>query len=337
MLKNNTKRDMCYIILSVFILLILLGVYFTFFNHKKDRNKENIIDNIDTNQYENINNNDVTKEAEVKNTKNYSSDIKIAYQNENDKENSKFEYLNDKNKNDYKWNDYIFETKTILTTMPDMDFTQFEELEENFYTLNITDSKIYNEFAEKYNFKKLNEIDFDNIFAQMIVMKDYDSLIKYEDIIKGEEFMSNTKVNYTLPVSKGGIVDTSEPFKYSCIIVYLPNYMMNIGYFNVIVQNEKIKINKETALDTAKAYLKNLKYKGCTNFLDMNYIRVTKAYENDFLTIEDKENPKENTNKKYTVWKVLSYSEEDPCTSAILYIDANTGKIIGGKINYATD
>ena len=28
-------------------------------------------------------------------------------------------------------------------------------MEENFYTLKITDSKIYNEFAEKYNFKKL--------------------------------------------------------------------------------------------------------------------------------------------------------------------------------------
>ena len=65
--------------------------------------------------------------------------------------------------------------------------------------------------------------------------------------------------------------------------------------------------------------------------------------ENCFVIIENsfrvhyKENPKEDTNKKYTVWKVLSYSEEDPCTSAILYIDANTGKIIGGKINYATD
>ena len=55
------------------------------------------------------------------------------------------------------------------------------------------------------------------------------------------------------------------------------------------------------------------------------------------MSIGDKENPKEDTNKKYAVWKVLSYSEEDPCTSAILYIDANTGKIIGGKINYATD
>ena len=113
--------------------------------------------------------------------------------------------------------------------------------------------------------------------------------------------------------------------------------MMSNDYFDVIVQNEKIKVNKETALNTAKTYLKNLKYKGCTNFSYLNYIRVVKAYKNDFLSIDDKENPKEDTNKKYTVWKVLSYSEEDPCTSAILYIDANTGKIIGGKINYATD
>ena len=141
--------------------------------------------------------------------------------------------------------------------------------------------------------QEINESDFDNIFAQIIVMKDSDSLIKYYDVIKGEEFMSDSKVNYTLPVSKGGIVDTSEPFKYSCVIAYLPNYMMSNGYFNVIVQNEKIKVNKETALNIAKSYLKNLKYKGCTNFLDLNYIRVSKAYENNFLNIEDKENPKE--------------------------------------------
>lgn len=338
MLKNYKKRSMYYMILSVFLLLILLGVYFAFFNYPRDSGKrKNTKDNRETNQYENINNNDVTKEAEEKHTKNYSSDAKIAYQNENDKENSTFIYLNDNNKNDYKWNDYILENKTILTTMPDIELSQFEELEDNFYTLKISDNKIYNEFAEKYNLKKLSESDFDNIFAQIIVMKDSDSLIKYDDVIKGEEFMSDSKVNYTLPVSKGGIVDTSEPFKYSCVIAYLPNYMMSNGYFNVIVQNEKIKVNKETALNIAKSYLKNLKYKGCTNFLDLNYIRVAKAYENNFLNIEDKENPKEDTNKKYTVWKVLSYSEEDPCTSAILYIDANTGKIIGGKINYATD
>lgn len=336
MLNDNKKIKMFYISLCILVLLILVGIYFIFFNQQKNNNnKENINENIESNQLEN--NNNIIEETEVKHTKNYSSETKIAYQNENDKENSTFVYLNENNKNDYKWNDYIFENKIILTTMPDIDFTQFEELEENFYTLKITDSKIYNEFAEKYNFKKLNESDFDNIFAQIIVMKDTDSLIKYGDVIKGEEFIADGNVNYTLPVSKGGIIDTSEPFKSSCIIAYLPNYMMSNDYFDVIVQNEKIKVNKETALNTAKTYLKNLKYKGCTNFSYLNYIRVVKAYKNDFLSIDDKENPKEDTNKKYTVWKVLSYSEEDPCTSAILYIDANTGKIIGGKINYATD
>ena len=33
--------------------------------------------------------------------------------------------------------------------------------------------------------QEINESDFDNIFAQIIVMKDSDSLIKYYDVIKG--------------------------------------------------------------------------------------------------------------------------------------------------------
>lgn len=243
---------MFYISLCILVLLILVGIYFIFFNQQKNsNNKENINENIESNQLEN--NNNIIEETEVKYTKNYSSETKIAYQNENDKENSTFVYLNENNKTDYKWNDYIFENKIILTTMPDIDFTQFEELEENFYTLKITDSKIYNEFAEKYNFKKLNESDFDNIFAQIIVMKDTDSLIKYGDVIRGEEFIADGNVNYTLPVSKGGIIDTSEPFKSSCIQLIFH------------------------ALNTAKTYLKNLKYKGCTNFSYLNYIRVVKV------------------------------------------------------------
>ena len=80
MLKNYKKRSMYYMILSVFLLLILLGVYFAFFNYPRDSGKrKNTKDNRETNQYENINNNDVTKEAEEKHTKNYSSDAKIAY------------------------------------------------------------------------------------------------------------------------------------------------------------------------------------------------------------------------------------------------------------------
>lgn len=330
--NNNEGKRLFYIILCILILLIV-WLSFSFLkckNYKK--NKGNINENIGANQIEN---NNVTKEIKESRTKNYSRDVKIAYENENDKENSKFTYLNNYNKNDYKWNDYIVENKTILTSMPDINLSKFEELEDDFYTLRVSDIENYNEFSETYNFKKLKDSDFDNIFVQIIVMKSSDRLIKYDDLIKGEEFIEN-KENYAFPVSKGGIVDISEPFKYSCVVVYVPNYM-NTHYFNVIVQNDNIKVNKDAAINTAKSYLKSLKYKGCSNFSYMNYIRIIKVYKNDFLITENKENPKEESDKKYTVWSISAFSQEDPCTFAAVYIDVNTGKIIGGKINYATD
>ena len=57
MLNDNKKIKMFYISLCILVLLILVGIYFIFFNQQKNNNnKENINENIESNQLENNNN-----------------------------------------------------------------------------------------------------------------------------------------------------------------------------------------------------------------------------------------------------------------------------------------
>lgn len=223
--------------------------------------------------------------------------------------------------------------------MPEIDFSKFIELDNEFCSLKITDYEIYKQYATNYNLRQLDKSDFENIFVEIIVRKDANKSINYSNIITGYEYVNNEE-NYTFLVGINGILDVTEDFKYPCLVAYFPNYMnkRNDGFnFKVMVKEGDIKITKEKALKIAQEYLNKLEYKGCGNFSYMDYVRIIKEYSNNFLSISDKENPKNNMDKKYMVWSVSAYSQDDPCTWANVYIDISTGNIIGGILNYATD
>lgn len=281
---------------------------------------------------------------EKSNIKNYNENVKIAYSDENNKNNSEFIYYNDSISNQYQWNSYIIENKVITKDMEEIDFSKFEKLDNEFYSIKITEAKVYNEYAKKYGFKELKESDFENIFVNIIIRKNTDYSINYDDIITGYENYDDTsnkgEKNYTLPVKTGGILDVDENFKYPCIVGYFPNYMYknyNSFYFKVLPIKNDIKISSDKALQIAKNYLKKLSYSGVDNFSDMDYLRISNEFENNFLNIEDKEHPIEDTSKQHTVWNISAYSIQDPCTWANVYIDVVSGKIIGGKLYFAMD
>lgn len=272
-------------------------------------------------------------------TKKYNKNLKIAYIDEINKENSKFVYSIESDDENYVWKDYIIENRTILNEMPEIDFSKFKELDNEFYSLKITNYEQYKEYATNYNLKQLEEYDFDNIFVEIIIRKNANNSIGYSDIIKGYEYIGNEE-NYTFPVEMTGLMDTTKEFKYPCIIGYFPNYMNQYYddfHFKVIVKENDIKISKEMALKKAQNYLSKLNYKGYGDFSYMDYVRITKEYSNNFLSTYEKENPIYNTDKKYMVWSISAYSNEDPCTWANIYVDINTGNIIGGILNFATD
>lgn len=329
------------IILTIVLIIVLFFSWFCYEASKVheyvDDNQNNVSYDIN-NDTEKLNENIVNNQTS-KDTKNYDKNLKVAYIDENDKENSKFIYSTESVNASYDWKDYIVVNKTILNEMPEIDFSKFKELDNEFYSLKITNYEQYKEYATNYNLKQLETSDFDNIFVEIIIRKNADNSIRYSDIIKGYEYIGN-KANYTFPVEIGGFLDVTKEFKYPCIVAYFPNYM-NENYddfhFKVIVKENDIKIPKEVALKTAQNYLSKLNYKGYDDFSYMDYVRITKEYSNNFLSTSDKENPINNTDKKYTVWSISAYSNDDPCTWANVYIDVNTGKIIGGILNFATD
>lgn len=329
------------IILTIVLIIVLFFSWFCYEASKVheyvDDNQNNVSYDIN-NDTEKLNENIVNNQTS-KDTKNYDKNLKVAYIDENDKENSKFIYSTESVNASYDWKDYIVVNKTILNEMPEIDFSKFKELDNEFYSLKITNYEQYKEYATNYNLKQLEASDFDNIFVEIIIRKNADNSIRYSDIIKGYEYIGN-KENYTFPVEIGGFLDVTKEFKYPCIVAYFPNYM-NENYddfhFKVIVKENDIKIPKEVALKTAQNYLSKLNYKGYDDFSYMDYVRITKEYSNNFLSTSDKENPTNNTDKKYTVWSISAYSNDDPCTWANVYIDVNTGKIIGGILNFATD
>lgn len=341
---NNVKILKWIITIMIFVPIILIVLFYSWFCYEASKVHE-YVDDTQNNVSYNINNNiensneNIVSNQIIKDTKNYDKSLKLAYVDENNKENSKFIYSTESDNISYAWKDYIVENKTILTEMPEIDFSKFQELDNDFYSLKIVNYEQYREYAEKYNLRQLETSDFNNIFVEIIVRKNKDNSIHYSDIIKGYEYIGN-KENYTFPVEIGGFLDVTEDFKYPCIVAYFPNYM-NENYddfhFKVIVKENDIKISKETALKTAQNYLSKLSYKGYGDFSYMDYVRITKEYSNNFLSTSDKENPINNTDKKYTVWSISAYSNDDPCTWANVYIDVNTGKIIGGILNFATD
>lgn len=281
---------------------------------------------------------------EKSNIKNYNENVKIAYSDENNKNNSEFIYYNDSISNQYQWNSYIIENKVITKDMEEIDFSKFEKLDNEFYSIKITEAKVYNEYAKKYGFKELKESDFENIFVNIIIRKNTDYSINYDDIITGYENYDDTsnkgEKNYTLPVKTGGILDVDENFKYPCMVGYFPNYMYknyNSFCFKVLPIKNDIKISSDKALQIAKNYLKKLSYSGVDNFSDMGYLRISNEFENNFINTEDKEHPIEDTSKQHTVWNISAYSIQDPCTWANVYIDVVSGKIIGGKLYFAMD
>ena len=341
---NNVKILKWTIIIMIFVPIILIILFYLWFFYEASKICDYVDDNQNSVSYDINNeieksNGNIVNNQTSKDTKNYDKNLKVAYIDENNKEDSKFIYSTEIDNTSYVWKDYIVENRTILSQMPEINFSEFKELDNQFYSLKITNYEIYKKYATNYNFKQLEENDFDNIFVEVIVRKSADNTINYSDIIKGYEYIRDEE-NYTFPVEIGGFLDVTEDFKYPCLVAYFPNYM-NKNYddfcFKVLVKENDIKISKETALKTAQNYLSNLTYKDYGDFSYMDYVRITKEYSNNFLYTTDKENPINNTDKKYMVWSISAYSNDDPCTWANVYIDINTGKIIGGILNFATD
>lgn len=183
--------------------------------------------------------------------KDFSNEVKIAYNDDYEgyskekKERSKvgFKYLDKTSRelilssssglkdHNYNYKNSIAENFTITKDMPEIDFSSWENLGNDYYALRLTDYSEYKKLYDNFGIRKLTNNDFKNIFVTIIVRKNTENSFSAEEVT-----VDANGVN--LNIKTGGLLDVTEEFKYPAMLVYTPNYM------NLTESNLKISVDK---------------------------------------------------------------------------------------------
>ena len=118
----------------------------------------------------------------------------------------------------YNYKNSIAENFTITKDMPEIDFSSWENLGNDYYALRLTDYSEYKKLYDNFGIRKLTNNDFKNIFATIIVRKNTENSFSAEEVT-----VDANGVN--LNIKTGGLLDVTEEFKYPAMLVYTPNYM----------------------------------------------------------------------------------------------------------------
>lgn len=118
----------------------------------------------------------------------------------------------------YNYKNSIAEEMIITNDMPEIDFSSWENLGNDYYALRLTDYSEYKKIFDYYDVKKLNESDFECIFATIIVRKNIAN-----SFIADEVTVDANGCN--LKITTGGALENNENLKYPAMIVFTPNYM----------------------------------------------------------------------------------------------------------------
>ncbi len=250
------------------------------------------------------------------------------------------------------WQDYIKLNIEINKNTPEIDFSKWNRIGDDFYSISLTKHSEYLKFMNNYNAQEINWETFKYAYPIIIVRRNAENSIHVGEI-------TNEKGQDYLHIYKGGYLDVTENFKYPAICVLVPNYRsLESSYLNIMLDGKdenlsedsneiqqainSAKNTKEQAYDIGKRYIDNFTY---DNFkfsnTDLKDVRMTNVYANNFLTANDKEyhsgNLVEDKTKTYWAWEITSYSDTDPCTYVIIYVDSQTGEIVAGKVLLAMD
>lgn len=144
------------------------------------------------------------------------------------------------------WKDSLVEKFSIDKDMPDINFSNWESLGDEFYCLRVTDYSEYKKLMNNFNIRKLTRFDFKNIFVIMIVRSNYENSFSAGEIVydngllykeRNSENKEEGPLNLTLPINIDGILDVAENAKYPGILVMVPNYMnLDNSFLKVIKQ-----------------------------------------------------------------------------------------------------
>lgn len=118
----------------------------------------------------------------------------------------------------YNYKNSIAENFTITKDMPEIDFSSWENLGNDYYALRLTDYSEYKKIYDYYGVKKLMNTDFECIFATIIIRKNTTNSFSAEEVT-----VNGNDIN--LKITTGGALEPNENLKYPAMLVYTPNYM----------------------------------------------------------------------------------------------------------------
>ena len=128
------------------------------------------------------------------------------------------------------WKDMISKNFTITKNMPQIDFSNWNDLGNDFYSIAITDYSEYLKLMNNFNAPKMTWFDFKYIYAIIVVRANADNTIAINDI-------ENENGKSYLNISPGGWLDVTEEFKYPAVCIAVPNYRsLESNFLNIRVK-----------------------------------------------------------------------------------------------------
>lgn len=116
------------------------------------------------------------------------------------------------------------ENFTITKEMPDINFSSWENLGNDFYALRITNCSEYKKFVNNYNITDVKWIDFEDIFGIIVIRANDENSI---GIDKKDDKIYEVKLTDR--------IENNSNIKYSGIVIKAPNYMnLKENYLKIV-------------------------------------------------------------------------------------------------------
>ncbi|MBQ7410924.1 MAG: hypothetical protein IJW20_06050 [Clostridia bacterium] len=186
--------------------------------------------------------------------KDFSSEVKIAYKDDyegyskekKDRSEVGFKYFDETSRQllienmqgnnaitqqNYNYKNSIAENITITKDMPEIDFSTWENLGNDYYALRLTDYSEYKKLIDYYGVRKLTNSDFECIFATIIVRANTENSFSADEVTVDENGIN-------LKITTDGALEADENLKYPAMLVYTPNYM-NLTDSNLKISEDK--------------------------------------------------------------------------------------------------
>lgn len=116
------------------------------------------------------------------------------------------------------WKDMMCSNFALKSDIADIDFGSWQNMENGYYYLTITDYSEYAKLMKDYDIEKLTWHDFQYIYSVVILNTNSNNIIKTDNIIS-----DSTGTSY-LPIYSETDNNIDEDVKYQGMVVVLPNY-----------------------------------------------------------------------------------------------------------------